>query len=284
MKNETVISCAISILVLLLVFGMCFLFNGKGGEEAIKNNIEEIKIGDNRIFEENYEKAKEVADVLTLEEKIGQLFLVRYPESNQVQILEKYKFGGYIFFERDFRNKTEEAVKTEIANLQAKANIPLLIAVDEEGGRVVRVSSNKNLAGEKFKSPSEIYNAGGFDRIKEDTIAKSNLLYNLGINLNLAPVVDVSTNKNDYIYQRTLEQNTELTSIYAKTVIEASKEGKVSYTLKHFPGYGNNSDTHSGIAIENKSYEEITKNDLPPFKMRYRCRSGGCYGKPQYCN
>ena len=121
---------------------------------------------------------------------------------------------------------------------------------------------------------------GGFDKIKEDTVKKSNLLYNLGINLNLAPVVDVSTNKNDYIYQRTLKQNTELTSTYAKTVIEASKKGKVSYTLKHFPGYGSNTDTHSGIAVENKSYEEILKNDLPPFKMRNRSRSRSCYGKP----
>lgn len=279
MKNETVISCVISIFVLLLIFGICFLFDRKGEEEAIENGIEEIKIESNRIFGKNYKKAEEVANSLTLEEKIGQLFLVRYPETNQIEILEKYKFGGYIFFERDFRNKTKEEVKSEIEELQNHANIPLLISVDEEGGKVVRVSSNKNLSQEKFKSPSELYNAGGFDKIKEDTIEKSSLLYDLGINLNLAPVVDIAGSAFDYIYPRTLGKDTELTSTYAKTVIEASKEGKVSYVLKHFPGYGSNKDTHNGVAISNKSYEEITKNDLPPFKARNKSWSRSCNGK-----
>ena len=280
MKNETVISCVMAALVLLIVFGICFLFDKKEEKEIVGNGEEEIETKDNRIFGENYEKAKELVNVLTLEEKIGQLFLVRYPESNQVQILEKYKFGGYIFFERDFKNKTKDEVKSEIANLQNHANIPLLIAVDEEGGKVVRISSNKNLAEEKFKSPSELYNEGGFDKIKEDTIEKSNLLYDLGINLNLAPVVDIAGSVFDYIYPRTLGKDTDLTSTYAKTVIEASKESKVSYTLKHFPGYGSNKDTHNGIAISNKLYEGIVKNDLPPFEARNKSWSRSYYGKP----
>ena len=86
------------------------------------------------------------------------------------------------------------------------------------------------------------------DRIKEDTKEKSALLKELGLNLNLAPVVDVSTNPDDYMYERTLGENTELTSIYAKTVIDASKNTGVSYTLKHFPGYGNNTNTRSSVS------------------------------------
>ena len=88
----------------------------------------------------------------------------------------------------------------------------------------------------------------------------------MGIYLNLAPVVDVSTEPGDYMYERTLGENTELTSVYAKTVIEASKKGKVSYTLKHFPGYGNNTDTHTGIVVDSRVYQEIVEYDLPPFK------------------
>ena len=285
MKNETVNNCLIVMLVALIVLGICFIIKGNkeseniGGAENIIEINENIK-ENNIIFSNNYEKAENMLKDMTIDEKIGQLFLVRYPEKSQVEILEKYKVGGYIFFEKDFKNKKEEDVKAEISNLQNHANIPLLIAVDEEGGKVVRVSSNKSLRSEKFKSPSELYKLGGFDKVKQDTIDKSNFLYNLGINLNLAPVVDVPENKNDYIYQRTLGENTELTNIYAKTVIEASKEGKVSYTLKHFPGYGSNSDTHTGIAVENKSYDEIMRNDLPPFKMRNRCRSRSSFSKP----
>ena len=88
----------------------------------------------------------------------------------------------------------------------------------------------------------------------------------LGLNLNLAPVVDVVDDKNAYMYERSIQGNTALTSEYAKTVIEASLDTGVSYTLKHFPGYGNNNDTHLGSTNDNRSYDEIYANDLPPFE------------------
>ena len=221
---------------------------------------------DDGIFGDFYLVANTKLNKLSLDEKIGQLFLVRYNGSNAINDLIKYNFGGYVFYENDFKDKTEIQVKDMINSLQRVSNIPLFTAVDEEGGKVVRISSNPNLVSEKFKAASELYNLGGFDLIKEDTIKKSKILFNLGINLNLAPVIDVSTNPNDYMHERTLKQNTDLTSEYAKTVIEASKGLGVSYTLKHFPGYGNNIDTHLGVSIDNRSYEYILNNDIPPFK------------------
>lgn len=221
---------------------------------------------DDGIFSNFYILANNKLKTLSLEEKIGQLLLVRYPETNAKEALKKYKFAGYIFFEKDFKDKTKVEVQNMIKELQDVANIPLLTAVDEEGGRVVRVSSNPNLASSKFKSPQELYKDGGFDLISRDTIEKSAVLKNLGLNLNLAPVVDVSTDPDDYMYDRTLGENTKLTSTYAETVIEASKGTDVSYTLKHFPGYGNNDDTHTGITTDNRSLEDIKENDLPPFK------------------
>lgn len=221
---------------------------------------------DKGIFSNYYVLANNKLKTLSLYEKIGQLFLVRYPNSNALDILKKYNLGGYVFFEKDFRGKSKLEVKNMIKELQNSANIPILTAVDEEGGKVVRVSSNSNLRNEKFKSSSELYGLGGFNLIKQDTIEKSQFLNELGLNLNLAPVVDVSTNSNDYMYDRTLGQNTDLTSTYAKTVINASKGTMVSYTLKHFPGYGNNADTHTGSSIDNRTYEDITQNDLPPFR------------------
>lgn len=221
---------------------------------------------DNGIFSQYYILANKKLETMTLDEKISQLLLVRYPDSNQKTILEKYQFGGYVFFAKDFKDKTKDEVINMMKELQDVSKIPILTAVDEEGGTVVRVSSNLNLRSEKFKSSQELYNEGGFERIKEDTKEKSILLNSLGINLNLAPVVDVSTNPDDYMYSRSLGQNTETTSTYAKTVIEASKDTGVSYTLKHFPGYGNNSDTHTSSSIDTRSYDDILNNDLPPFK------------------
>ncbi len=221
---------------------------------------------DNGIFKDYYILAYNKLKTLSLEEKISQLLLVRFPDSNQKEQLKKHQFGGYVFFEKDFKDKSETEVKKMMKDLQEVANIPILTAVDEEGGKVVRISSNNQLVSEKYKSSSELYQAGGFNKIKEDTISKSNTLNNLGINLNLAPVVDVATSSSSYMYDRTLKEDTEKTKEYAKTVIEASKGLGVSYTLKHFPGYGDNADTHNGTVSDTRGYDDIVKNDLPPFK------------------
>ena len=234
--------------------------NGTSDSEGIPSEWQ-----DNGIFKDFYIFAAKKLKTMSLDEKISQLLLVRYPD-NPIETLENYQFGGYVFFEKDFRDKTKPEVKDMINNLQNVSKVPILTAVDEEGGTVVRVSSNPNLASNKFLSPRDLYLSGGFDKIKEDTVNKSLLLSELGLNLNLAPVVDVSTNSSDYMYKRTLGENTELTSTYAKTVIKASKGLGVSYTLKHFPGYGNNKDTHNGVVNDNRSYDEIVKNDLPPFE------------------
>lgn len=221
---------------------------------------------DKGIFSDYYKLAKEKLDELTLDEKIGQLLLVRYPSSNQVNILKENNLSGFVFFEKDFQNKNTADVQTMIKNLQDNAKIPLLTAVDEEGGSVVRISSNPLLVFEPFKSPKALYDLGGFEEITKDTIKKSDILSNLGLNVNLAPVVDVSTSPSDYIYNRSLGENTELTSKYAETVIKASKNTPVSYTLKHFPGYGNNIDSHTVLVSDTRELADIKTNDLPPFK------------------
>lgn len=204
-----------------------------------------------------YNKAYQKLKELSQKEKIGELFLLRYPDKlNKVNYV-----GGYVFYAKDFKNKSKSSITKMITSLQENRNIKLLTAVDEEGGTVTRLS---HIA--KFSSPQQLYKEGGFSKIEEDTINKSKLLEELGLNLNLAPVVDISTNKDDYIYKRTLGEDEVLTSKYAKTVIEASKNYNVSYTLKHFPGYGNNIDTHYNSSLDTRTYEELVNKDLIPFE------------------
>ncbi|MBQ4633935.1 MAG: beta-hexosaminidase [Bacilli bacterium] len=258
------IFCSITFVLLIM-----FLINN----QKSSNDLNEIVFNesipkewlDNGIFKDYYNLAYNKLQELSLDEKIGQLFLVRYPESNQVAIQQTYNFAGYVFYAKDFANKNFEQVTEMIETLQNNSKITLLTAVDEEGGKVVRISSNPSLIAEPFKASSELYEIGGFEKIRADTIVKSKFLFKFGLNLNLAPVVDVATNKNDYMYNRTIKKDTVVTSNYAKTVIEASKNTGVSYTLKHFPGYGNNKDTHIGFSIDDRTYDELLKNDLPPF-------------------
>lgn len=248
------------------------ILNKKGSNEIVsysvlnESNTIPTDWQDSGIFSDYYQLAYDYLKTLTLDEKIGQLLLVRVPENNQIDAIKKYNFGGYVLFARDFNGKTKNQVIDMITSYQKASKTPMLIATDEEGGRVVRVSSNSNLSDSKFLSPQELYKNGGFDLIYNDTIKKSKLLNSLGINVNLAPVADVSTNSSDYIYDRSFGQNTDLTSKYIENVIEASKGENVSYTLKHFPGYANNSDTHIGTSTSDKSYDSIVKEDLPPFE------------------
>lgn len=249
------------------------VMNNKSSKKEL--NKEEIpkKYMDNGLFKNYYKKAYQKLKKMSQSEKISQILLVRYPEENQTEIIKKYQFGGYLFFAKDFKDKTKEDVIKMIADSNKVSKIPILTAVDEEGGIVVRVSRNKNLRSEAFSSPSELYKSGGFEKIKEDTIEKSNLLKSLGINLNLAPVVDVSTSSSDYMYKRSLQEDAKTTAKFSSIVIETSKESGVSYTLKHFPGYGNNIDTHSGSSIDTRTKEEIENNDILPFKSGIKSKA-----------
>ncbi len=219
---------------------------------------------DNGIFKAYYEQAYDKLQTMTIEEKIGQLLIVRYKTSTLTDAVEKYNVGGTTFYAIDFANKTETEVKQMTSALQAKTKIPLITAVDEEGGSVVRVSSNKNLVAEPFKSPKELYDSGGLNAITQDTVNKSAILRNLGLNMNFAPVVDIA-DSTAYIYKRTLGQDAKTTGQYARAVVSASKNTGVSYSLKHFPGYGNNADTHTSSSVDETSMEELWNKHLVPF-------------------
>ena len=215
---------------------------------------------------EKTDKITKMLDNMSVEEKVGQMFMVRVPKENADKRVSEYHLGGYIMFGRDFDNKTKEEVINNIASWQEASDIPMLIGVDEEGGTVNRISTNTEFRSEPFKSSQELYKEGGFDLIYEDTITKANFLKELGINVNFAPVVDVSTNPDDYIYKRSFGKNANLTSEYAEVVVRAMKEANIVSVLKHFPGYGNNTDTHTGIAIDNRTLESFKESDFLPFE------------------
>lgn len=217
------------------------------------------------IFSQYYDQATQRLNNMTLDEKIGQVLLVAVPNSNAQQIVQQKQFGGYIIFAKDAKGKTVSQMQSTIKSWNDSSKIPLIVAVDEEGGNVVRISSNPNLAPHRFQSSQALFKANGYEAIKNDTIEKNQLLYSLGINVNLAPVADVSTNPNDYIYARTFGRSAAETAEYIRTVISAGKSTNVSNVLKHFPGYGSNVDTHTGIARDNRTLQYFRENDFLPF-------------------
>ena len=218
----------------------------------------------NDIFYKYYSKADKILDKMSIEEKIGQLFLVRY-NKNDTTYLSNFYPGGYILFAKDFENHTKESIKEELDVLQKMNKYKLIIGVDEEGGFVTRVSRYKNFREEKFLSPKFYYEKGGYELLKETEKEKATLLKSIGINLDLAPVADISTDENDFIYNRAFGYDEIKTSEFINNMVTYANENEINSCLKHFPGYGNNKDTHTGIAIDNREYENFLEKDYLPF-------------------
>ena len=82
------------------------------------------------------------------------------------------------------------------------------------------------------------------------------------MNINLAPVADLSYNPEDYIYPRTIGRMPEEAANYIAKDVEGYVNDNYSCTLKHFPGYGNNSDTHTGLSYDTRSLDSIMSIDL----------------------
>ena len=216
---------------------------------------------------------EELLGRMTLEEKVGQLFFVRCPAESAAEDVRTYHLGGYILFGRDTKDKTANELIQAIQSYQDNASIPLLIGVDEEGGSVVRVSSNPCLRSSKFQSPQKLFASGGMERVAADTREKDVLLKALGFNVNLAPVADVSTNSSDFIYPRTFGQDAAATAGYVSAVTGQMTADGMGSVLKHFPGYGDNADTHTGIAVDDRPYEDFVNSDFLPFSAGFE--SGG---------
>ena len=104
------------------------------------------------------------------------------------------------------------------------------------------------------------------DRYLFITKEKNTLMKSLLINTNLAPVCDICKSENEFMYDRSLGQDADITADFVERFTRVSQENGISVTLKHFPGYGNNLDTHTGVAVDDRNYETFAKNDLIPFQ------------------
>lgn len=218
------------------------------------------------LFGAYYEKAKEQLQTMTLEEKVGQMFLARYPKEAEQKEIEALSPGGYILFGDDFKNETKASILQKLSTKQQNSKIKLALGVDEEGGTVVRVSQYKAFRNTKFESPQALWKKGQLALILKDSTEKSTLLKSIGLNMNLAPVADVPTSSSDFIYARAYGRGAENTATYVSKLVETmNKDGMIS-TLKHFPGYGNNADTHTGVAVDKRPYSTFETSDFLPFK------------------
>lgn len=204
---------------------------------------------------------------MSLEEKVGQLLMVHFhgEEANQEAkiLIQDLHVGGIIYYNWCNGLVSASQIYNLSTGLQKLAKIPLLIAVDQEGGLVNRLKQEftlfpGNLALAKTKRP-ELAEKSAFAIGKE--------LLSVGINMNLAPVVDINNNPyNPVIGIRSFAASADQVILFAKRALEGYRRTGIITCLKHFPGHGDVMvDSHQDLPIVKKTKEQLDKLELLPF-------------------
>ena len=215
------------------------------------------------------EKAKEILQTMTLEEKIGQMMIASFSGTElTVEIrdsLSKNHFGGVMLGTGNFTD-VEQTIRlvSEIQTENQKGSlIPLLISADQEGGTITRVHYGTSGVGNMALAAT-----GDPECAKEMAEVYGEELQALGINTDFAPVLDVNNNPaNPVIGVRSFSDDPKIVAEYGTAYIDGLRSKGVIPTLKHFPGHGDtNTDSHTGFPKIDKTYEELKDFELIPFK------------------
>ncbi len=204
---------------------------------------------------------------MTSREKIGQLFMVGFMgttvTSDLASFIKEYKPGGVILFSRNLES-VEQIVELTNDLQRCSPQSPLLISIDQEGGRVSRLPK-----GFTIFPPCELIgrcNSGELAYAVAATTAKE--LRAVGINMNMAPVLDVNSNPdNPVIGDRAFGSVSDVVSEMALVTAAGLQDNKVVACGKHFPGHGDtNADSHKELPVVEASRERLETVELPPFR------------------
>lgn len=219
--------------------------------------------------------AEDIADDLTLKQQVAQMFLVKCPAGGAAELLESYHVGGIILFSQDTAGETPDSLRSEIQGYQDQVPVHLIVAVDEEGGTVNRISNRKAFRDEPFPAPHDVYMDGGISAIKEMEAEKARFLKDLGINVNLAPVCDVVSEDDAFMADRSLRLTEIETAETIAAMVKTMQSNGVGAVLKHFPGYGNLiGDTHTGKVVDDRSIAVLRAYDFLPFQKGIKAGVG----------
>ena len=228
-----------------------------------KGQIEEVeKVEKVDIIKEQLEK-------MSLEEKVGQLFIFGFDndeiESTVLNLVQEHYIGGFIFFKKNISTLEEGLYNLNTLKEMNKDNpIPLFLAVDEEGGRVSRMPRDFL----KLPSPKKIGDIDNEDISFEYGRILGNRLGSLGFNMDFAPVLDVNSNpKNPVIGDRSFGSTVEPVVDNGLMAMKGIQSKNIISVVKHFPGHGDTKiDSHVDLPIVDKNMEELETLELTPFK------------------
>ncbi|TYZ29802.1 glycoside hydrolase family 3 protein [Selenomonas caprae] len=211
------------------------------------------------------DKVDAIVANMSYKEKLGQMVMIGIHGTEITDdakyMLSQYHIGNIILFDRNLQTAEQTAKLT--ADLQQAASdagqpVPLFIAIDEEGGRVVR---GKNFI-EPPPSQQELGNAGETTAVEAWARKTGAALKDLGIHVNFAPVADVGANDT-----RSYSQDPDTVVKFVKAAAQGYESSREIYALKHFPGIGRGTvDSHQDISSIDVTEDTLFKTDLKPFQ------------------
>lgn len=253
------------------------------GQESDENDVSLPEAPPDEISETDA-----ILDQMTLREKVGQLFIIRPDSLDPAQTSEQvntaaaaaateltepmadtlhdYPVGGIILFGKNIENA--EQLTGFIAALQQASDIPLFMAVDEEGGSVARLGNHPAFPVPQYESAAAVGKSGD----PSDALAMGSTigeyLRQYGFNMDFAPVADVNTNpQNPVIGNRAFSSDAAIAAQMANAMADGLKEQQIIPVFKHFPGHGDTAeDSHSKIAISYKTQEEMQACEWLPYE------------------
>ena len=205
---------------------------------------------------------------LTLKERIGQMFMVGMPgtEIDDItrELITKYKVGGIILYRKNILSLEHFVhLLNSLRELNKGNKVPLIIGIDQEGGRVNRMPSKiNNLANAKL-----IANVGGPDLCYKSGKVLGEMLKEFNINMNFAPLLDIGGFRDSHpLGNRCLGENAEEVSKNGIALMNGIKYHNVISTIKHFPGHGaSRIDSHVFMPTVYKSVKRLKTEDMLPF-------------------
>lgn len=276
MKKKYIILICIILLFIILFVSSLFLNKDNNNVNNVENvdiknevveNKEEVKKTDEELL---LEKVDKKLSEMTLREKIGQMLIIAYYDTNYTKeldtLLKEVKPGGFILFEKNVTNY--ENTVNYISKIKATANIPMIMSIDQEGGRVQKI---KNLDGVNVQIIPNMYDLGKtYDTELSYDVGTviGEELSAFGVNTDFAPILDIFSNlDNKVIGNRAFGNDSNTVISMALPLARGIKNSGVVPVYKHFPGHGDTgSDSHVELPVVSKTKEELYQNELLTFK------------------
>ena len=248
--------------VIVLVFAMVAV--AMLGEVSKQNWYGKVTAYPTKTEEAIDSYARQLLQEMTLAQKVGQMFYAA--DGVDPETAGESCLGGVLLQteQLDHFSKTETAAV--LRGYEEAGLLPMFVGVNEEGGEVNTVSVLPQIRQKAFLSPRELLTTGGLKLVDSDAREKSDLLRELGVNMNFAPVCDVVGDDSAMMYPRTAQGDTDDVCRYVDTVVTAMSDRRMIPVLKYFPGYGDlQGKEHTDVLTDSRTMEELRETAFLPF-------------------